>query len=54
MVAPDSSTNFSWSFRLDTFIMVNVLDTLNEILQDYSLKNCYLLIIKKSRYARTT
>ena len=54
MVTPASSTNFSWSFKLDTFIMLNVLDALNEILQgDYSLNNCYLFIIKQSRYART-
>ena len=42
MVAPASSAHFSWSFKLDTFIMVNVLDALDEILRgDYRLNNCY-------------
>ena len=34
MLAPANSTHFSWSFQLDTFIMVNVLDALDEILQE--------------------
>ena len=42
MLSPASSTHFSWSFKLCTFIMVNVLDALDEILRgDYRLKNCY-------------
>ena len=31
MIAPVSSKHFSWSFKLGTFIMVNVLDVYNEI-----------------------
>ena len=31
MVAPASSTHFPWSFKLGTFIMVNVLDVFDEI-----------------------
>ena len=42
MVAPATSTHFSWSFKLDTFIMVNVLDALDKILRgNYRLNNCY-------------
>ena len=42
MLAPASSTNFSWSLKLGTFIMVNVLDALDEISrEDYRLNNCY-------------
>ena len=42
MLAPASSTHFSWSLKLGTFIMVNVLDALDAILrEDYRLNNCY-------------
>ena len=42
MLAPVSSTHFSWSLKLRTFIMLNVFDALDEILRrDYSLNNCY-------------
>ena len=42
MLAPAISTHFFWSFKLDTFIMVYVLDALDEILQrDYRLNNFY-------------
>ena len=42
MLAPASSTHFSWSLKLGTFVMVNVLDAFDEILQrDHRLKNCY-------------
>ena len=42
MLAPVSSTHFSWSLKLGTFIMFNVLDALDEILRgDYRLNNCY-------------
>ena len=54
MLTPDSSTHFSWSFKFVTFIMVNVLDALDEILRgDYRLNHCYSLIILKNRYARS-
>ena len=53
MVVPASSTHFSWSLKLGTFIKVNVLDVLDKILRgDYRLKHCYSLIILKNRYAR--
>ena len=32
MLAPASSTHFSWSLNLGTYIMVNVLDAFEEIL----------------------
>ena len=42
MLAPASSTHLSWSLRLSSFIMVNVLDVLAEIIQgSYGLNNCY-------------
>ena len=42
MLAPVSSTHFSWSFKLGTFIMANVLDALNKILRgDNRFNNCY-------------
>ena len=42
MVAPANLTHFSWSFKLGTFIIVNILDTFNKILQgDYRISNCY-------------
>ena len=42
MLAPASSTHFSWSFKLCTFIMVNVLDALDDILRVYyRLNNFY-------------
>ena len=42
MLTPASSTHFSWSFKLSTFIMVNVIDALNEILRgDYRVNNFY-------------
>ena len=42
MLAAVSSTHFSWSLKLGTFIMLNVLDALDEILRgDYLLNNCY-------------
>ena len=42
MLASASSTDFSWWFKLGTFIMVNVLDALNEILRgDYRSNSCY-------------
>ena len=38
MLAPARSTHFSWSFKLSTFIKVNVLDVLDEIgRRDYHL-----------------
>ena len=41
MLAPDSSTHFSWSFKLSTFITGNVLDALEVILrEDYCLNKC--------------
>ena len=40
MVAPATSTDFSWSFKFGTFIIVNVLDALDEISRgDYRLNN---------------
>ena len=37
-----TSRHFSWSFKLGTFIMVNVLDALDDILRGfYRLKNYY-------------
>ena len=42
MLAPANSTNFSWSLKLGTFIMVNVLDVLDKILRgDYRFNNSY-------------
>ena len=42
MLASANLTYFSWSFKLSTFIMVNVCDALDEILQeDYCLNICY-------------
>ena len=42
MLAPVSSTHFSWSLKLGTFIMLNILDALDESLRgDYHLNNCY-------------
>ena len=42
MVTPASLTHFSWSFKLGTFIIVNVFDALDKILREnYSLNNCY-------------
>ena len=42
MLAPASSTQFSWSLKLSSFIMLNVLDALDEILRgDYRLNSCY-------------
>ena len=42
MIAAASSRNFSWSFKLGTLIMLNVLDALDEILRgDYRLNNSY-------------
>ena len=42
MLAPASLTHFSLSFKLGTFIIVNVLDALDKILRgDYRLNNCY-------------
>ena len=31
MLAPACSTHFSWSLKLGTFIMMNVLDAFDEI-----------------------
>ena len=46
MLAPATSTHSSSSFKLGTFIMVNVLEALDEILRgDYRSNNCYLLFI---------
>ena len=40
MLAPVSSTHFSWSLKLGTFIMINVLDALDKILRgDYRSNN---------------
>ena len=48
MIAAASSRNFSWSFKLGTLIMLNVLEAFNEILRrDYRFNNCYSLFIKK-------
>ena len=42
MLAPVSSTHFSWSLKLGTSIMVNVFDALDDVLRgDYCLNNCY-------------
>ena len=42
MLASASSTHFSWSLKLGTFIVLNSLDALDEILRgDYCLDNCY-------------
>ena len=42
MVAPATSTDFSWSFKLGTFIKVNVLDVLDKIVRgDYHSSNSY-------------
>ena len=42
MLAPARSTHFSWSLKLGTQIMVNVVDALDEILrEDYRLNNYY-------------
>ena len=42
MIAAASSRHFSWSFKLGTFIMLDVLDALDEILRgDYRLNNCW-------------
>ena len=42
MVAQASSTHFSWSFKLNTFIKVNVPDVFDEIVRrEYYLSNCY-------------
>ena len=42
MLAPASSTHFSCSLKFGTFIMVNVLVALGEILRgNYRLNNCY-------------
>ena len=41
MLAPASSTHFSWSLKICSFIMVIALNALNKILQgDYRLNNC--------------
>ena len=41
MIAAASSRDFSWSFKLGNFIILNVLDALGEILgRDYRLNNC--------------
>ena len=41
MLAPVSSMHFSYPFQLGTFIMVNILDALDEILRrNYRLNNC--------------
>ena len=45
MLAPVSSTHFSWSLKLCNFIKVNVFDAVDKILRgDYHLNNCYKLI----------
>ena len=42
MLTPVSSTHFSWSLKLGTFIMMNFLDALGEISRgDYRLSNCH-------------
>ena len=42
MDAPASSTQFSWFFKLSNFIMLNVLDVLDEISWgDYRLNDYY-------------
>ena len=42
MLAAASSTHFSWSLKLGTFIMVNVLVALDAIFRgEYRLNNCY-------------
>ena len=42
MLAPASSTHFSWSLKLGTFIMVNVLVALDAIFRgEFRLNNCY-------------
>ena len=42
MLAPASAAHFSWSLKLGTFIMVNVLVALDAIFRgDYLLNNCY-------------
>ena len=54
MVALASSKHFSWSFKLGTFIMVNVLEALDEILRgDYRSNNWYWLISLKDRDAHS-
>ena len=46
MLAPDSSTHSSWSIKLSSFIIVNDLKAIHEILRgDDRLNNCYLLFI---------
>ena len=41
ILAPASSTHFSWSFKLGTFIMVNVIDALEILRRGYRVNNCY-------------
>ena len=42
MLAPVTSTHSFWSFKLGIFIMVNVIDALDEILRrDHCVNNCY-------------
>ena len=54
MLAPVSAAHFSWSLRLVTFIMVNILVALDAIFWgDYCVNNCYLLINLKNRYTRS-
>ena len=49
MIAVVSLKHFSWSFKLGNFIMLNILDTLNETLQGhYCLNSCYKLFKEKN------
>ena len=41
MIIAASSRNFSWSFKLSTFIMLDVLDAFDEILRVHYGYNCY-------------
>ena len=42
MLTPVRSTHFSWSLKLGTFFMLNILNAFDEILRgDYRLNNCH-------------
>ena len=53
MIAAVSLKHFSWSFKLGSFIMINVPEALDKILrEDHRFNYFYYLFIAKNRYHR--
>ena len=53
MLAAGGLTPFSWSFKLGSFIMINVPEAVDKILrEDHRFNHFYYLFIAKNHYHR--